>query len=933
MNQPILQGLYLSLLDDVAEAIGASSPAALQAFADEPDNGALVRRFIVEGDAPVAATLLAIYMRLWQSTGPENAITVHTLMDGHDWAERDPPCRVAFGVASVLEALAQIAQGNETVDVVDDLLAAFDGIATDLAALGHQGVAAAVVLARNDAAHRLGRQAPAHDELDGHVRSIKQAITAAFDGQAGWLDALDTCERLLRHLPEQEDKLLEGITFLYSAAHHPELAPLKGWVGLAMSGVDSVLEVEDPRLYLPVEFPGTSEAYFRDIKQIVKAVQLNEDGRLVLERTARGATRSIDDQVIVADWNTFSFRHGAFHHAIPNAGSFYREANFHELLLVMRHELTHIHCMASGIGIAMLALRMAIARTELDLVADTVQASGREWVADGPAPRPMRPDAVTPLALADAEKSLVLLQKLAMLEDTWAAWLEGVAVFEELASYPGDDPIAHTVTVPVMTNFVDRRPEGNDEATMTAWVFERMGELEQHYENAADEKGQARLVAYLLGCGQTYLAGYLAVRRVVASWRQTLGTGISGAHASRLLLHFTRLRSVEALPDLGLDAPTFRTQALERQMSWIRALAALPREALEHALDIEASAQDVGIDENGIDHLCEQAYASLGGERANADRVAGTTWQCRAMMDAVATALPHRKFRNGVVDGLISRHLSCLSLLTIGEVDAPFWLVEDGRWLSVLLRTTECHHQHGTPSYNTFSFLLAEHEYEALQHEVRSGRHARMSVFRMADLVPGQKVEDRGAGRHVLHFRCGTWSKTLPCGLWLGWNEVAASLEHAAMLRTTDNPVVAFERDVTTPAFVARMTAEWLDRCADASIEVLQYELDAWVDHVRALANDVLAYDPARCRGDVALALLQLVLDDADQARNVFDRGLRALAAPTGASATACIRLLRLSARSPCSDPAIADEAKFWRGLFRYTEQGVDVGAFQGDER
>ena len=94
-----------------------------------------------------------------------------------------------------------------------------------------------------------------------------------------------------------------------------------------------------------------------------------------------------------------------------------------------------------------------------------------------------------------------------------------------------------------------------------------------------------------------YIIGYLVVRSVVARWEVTLGKRIKPIFAVKLLQNATQAGTLDVLP-LDLYEPSeFRTAARSRFITWLKNLAALPKEAIERFLSTGAA--DLGECEDG----------------------------------------------------------------------------------------------------------------------------------------------------------------------------------------------------------------------------------------------------------------------------------------------------------------------------------------------
>src|SRR5581483_7526038 len=180
------------------------------------------------------------------------------------------------------------------------------------------------------------------------------------------------------------------------------------------------------------------------------------------------------------------------------------------------------------------------------------------------------------------------------------------------------------------------------------------------YAEAIASRSAHRLRTYLVRNPRKYLAGYLAVRSLVAAWRSTLGEPLSGNQAFRILLHMTRFSDFEAIPDLGLPLKEFQQAAITKHLEWVQTMTAASAEDLRKILGpyesgskdklafrwvkgkLEEAAHDAATDERGrhkLEALLEQCLSSLVGTRAPLDRVKGASQTCYAVLAAAAKSL------------------------------------------------------------------------------------------------------------------------------------------------------------------------------------------------------------------------------------------------------------------------------------------------------
>ncbi len=249
-----------------------------------------------------------------------------------------------------------------------------------------------------------------------------------------------------------------------------------------------------------------------------------------------------------AIWSTWSLKHGQLLNAIPHAKSILKEEFLHDILLELSHEVTHVYSMFGFIGVTLAAMRWALMEAELDVWVRIYYAVGEnppENFYEKMTPAPL--EEADMIALLFAERTVDIERKIQILENTWAPWFEGVAIFGELASDPEMDQEVESPVAAVIFNLWDRNiiniaQESN--LTLGEAAAQDRAKADALYAEAIRIRGKDRLRTYLTRNHRKYLAGYLAVRSVIAVWRATLGKPLKGDQAFRLLLHAHTLRRV-----------------------------------------------------------------------------------------------------------------------------------------------------------------------------------------------------------------------------------------------------------------------------------------------------------------------------------------------------------------------------------------------------
>lgn len=728
-----------------------------------------------------------------------------------------------------------------------------------------------------------------------------------------------------------------GVPFLLDAAGPDEALPA---------------QADEIRMGLETIWTGPLDAWLNALPYFGRWAVEVEDERLRLQGPQAGEAATVE-------WGEWSMDHHALRRAVPHHTSFLRERDRAQMLLVLHHEVTHVYSMMGAVGLASLALRWAMVEQELLLWT----LGGR--VPDGddilrlvtaPLPSLDGPFTGTALvAMGEAEAGLEVARKLQLLEGAWGPWLEGLAVFSELAAAPGDDPRAYTPIVNVIHQLVDVNPAQGavaEDISIAEFITRRRAEAEAMYTKAIEAAGRFRLGTYLRDGHRKYLPGYLAVRSIVAAWRERMGP-LSGAEAFRLLLHVTRFGAWNTLPDLGLPVAAFEEDLHTRMRDWLGWVAAIPPDELRRVLEGPSSGSTLrsgwtgGRYEEGrvsdlpddhawvrVEALGRQAMESLRGSRADPDRVPGADGDTRLLIQAMAGSLENLSSEPRMFSGeLIDTNVARLVVLPVGAAEMPFWMAEEHNTVACLVRTTLADYADGTPSYDVVVFTVEPDAFGALAGQVRAG-HRRMRITRVVDLLDAGEDElpGRGYGRNYFAFQCGDWLHVQPRGLFFGSTAVVDSVRNAIQARLTPNEVIRYLMRLCGPECPgAQRTLGWLDsvdepRLRDDGFDV---DLEPWIRRVRDLAS-VVATDGTRSGAHrAALTALEFVLGDAQAAARLLEHGFEPLADEEPAYASTLVSLLQATGRAPAefddAAPVVAAVEQRWGPLLRHGPAGWDV--------
>ena len=529
--------------------------------------------------------------------------------------------------------------------------------------------------------------------------------------------------------------------------------------------------------------------------------------------------------------------------------------------------------------------------------------------------------------------------KAAALRETWAPWLEGLAVFAELHGDSTNDDAVSPMSL-VMLNLEDvplattAAETGADPSELYA---ERQREAERSYADAAREVGPFRLRTYLGKHAAKYLPGYLAVRAVVAAWRRRFSGPLGGSQALRVLMHVTKSGSDEGVPDLGLPLAEFRVAACAHMRAWLQTVANVSSEDLArllpsysrpeatddhlmwrggHLTHVEPTEREAEA-ERLYRRRTDQALSTLAGARGSPDRVGDFDDSfhdqlLKGLLETVAESLETRvrkvlvmNFRN--INALMLRY----RILPIAETTAPFWLNVPTQTLVAIVRTG-INGETGNSRYANVAIPLSSDRWEPLLAEAQKTGAARVTITRIAELgeLTGEEGKTEGMGANYLVFRLGNWMHVAPAGMLFGQSNPHSDLVSLVRQRLFPNPIARMEGGVTSLAVsCAERTTRWLETVTSWGNDGEKYPLERWALHVYERAMDVmLAQGADPQQGQLcSRALLSFVFGDGPVAAQVAASGL-AMGARDQSWIGAAIRLLAETGNAPI--PELPREAR-----------------------
>jgi len=791
---------------------------------------------------------------------------------------------------------------------------------------------------------RLARVAPDVDidKLGGcEVRMALAKAMAAEQGKLSKLAAFDALERSLRWLPESAEVRDQALSLIRPWLEEDDAyTELRGFFALSMSRQDDrslLAEIANLSHFSRMIVNLDEAAWFKSIEYVGSLFIGVENKRLALEPLPFSHAAQ-------ADWSTWSFRHEAYRRSIPDGTSLLREGNLHELLLELNHELIHILSMQSDIGRAIVAIRAVLLYRELvlwtfkypegNISEEVLFSQGVASLPEGDV-----------LALAQAEQALELSRKMQILQNCWAPWFEGLAVFSEHAADPTQDTV-YVPTTLVLANLVDIQ------GSSVEIVSEHFKKMEGIYSEALRRVDYHRLRTYLCSGDyhRFYLSGYLAVRSVVSAWRSTLGRQLSGSEATRVLLHLTRFGTADAIPELNIPLNKFREEVIDCQRKWLSWVATIPREDLEAVLQSYTNEQPLETfpswrndhliwispsesfqkGEDKVDQLITQALSSLQGANAEVGRVGEAPPICKNIMTGTANALEQYKKSSSLPMKLLNLLGFAWHILPIGRVDAPFWLNPETRTVLVLIRTTEQSNDTGAPGHNGLIFSLEEKEFHALQQRVLLHGHPRLSVWRFVDLVPEEAPPEyggikRGHGRNYIALVYEDWLYVQSRGLLIGSLTVPEQLLADIKKRVFPESIFTMEANLIAEGTAgAHRTQEWISNSPKWEVAGNALPLDPWAQYVAGLADEVLTPASRTEHAEASRMMLRFAIGERPEVDILLQSGLGALFGENLALLRKVLKTLHKSGQMPVQETGIPGEAS-WNLLFAETPNGLDV--------
>lgn len=796
------------------------------------------------------------------------------------------------------------------------------------------------------------------------VEAAVAALDAADERRPGRLQAFNACELAIERLRQTGEPYRAA-----GASRLLKVALPQQYLGALLVPMCLLLDDGEPlKAKIATHFPGrewtpriaqtTAKARVQDLELQLAVQQIDweiEAAMRKLEEPARQRSSS-------ANAITWTIDHPAHRRAVPLAQSFLREQQFDNHLVELTHEVTHVLSLLGHLGAALTCLRVANIENEATLWSLHLgRMEGGDQNLDEQASR-------GPAPLADGEPGLLmradlrveLAAKARTLQDVWAPWFEGLALFGETAADPSRDPSRINGIAEALRAVVDFIPTSDATEDSIREEFEKyVSEFEERASRAMRRRGPSRLGSMLRRREDPYFSGYVAVRTVLATWRQNYSSGLEGALAFDLLMHATRYGTSAAIPDLSLPSAEFERQAITRMAAWVQGLAGLSADALgmffspigrsEAGKSLQwdgftlRSTADIAGDtgerqvawlkqrlEQALQSLLSSNSSALGDD--DADRIARDGAKFYTEYRATPAWHEERERYREVAQQLINRG----SFLPIARTDSLFYVVldlEGQSFLILQLRTTEAHVDTGNPSTSALWLPISTEAARAIEAHHKATAEPRMQVSRVIDLggviVPGQSL-------HVLALRYGEWFDLR--GSMPAIQSVLSEHEHLPyfrdVLRRRLYPTPT-ERTVSEDVFVLDealdQTLTWLSCSTTWQVHGCPVRVGKWVDQIRGKAERARS---EAVRRSVVLEASRRMLTclfpmHADLVGCVVDRGFEAWTSRAPELRSDILELLLRSGHSPaadgCWDAVVQASDSVDIGLFKRESAGWDI--------
>jgi hypothetical protein len=689
-----------------------------------------------------------------------------------------------------------------------------------------------------------------------------------------------------------------------------------------------------------------SHDFFNESRNIIFEIA-NERFRLFHQSVKKSI------QVRFNDW---SIQHQNLLQAIPHNRSVLKEEYLSDLLMELKHELIHVHSLFGSVGATLSVMRWCLAEVELTLflqqgkftnyekdisLANSRLQSSREPV------KLLNPDAVL---LLHAERSVTIEQKIKIIENIWTPWFEGIAVFGEISDDPLLDAEIESLPSTVIKHLADLivSTDELEEKSREELVADHIKEMETAYHESIKEKAPDRLRNYLTRNYRKYLPGYFCARKLLSSWRKTYhDKTLRGDQAARLLLHLTRFSGFDTVPDISLPVDEFRHEAMKKHIEWLNAIKALTYKEIdafasqdrsnifdsyswENGTFKKAELKPEEIESDVVEKILAKGKECLKyilDEETLEKKVAQSDSKVKETLKEAIGSIESNPFL------LINKKFAFLlggryTVLPLAQAECPFWMIDDGKRLNVLIRTREKDKEHREPRYNVVSLPLTDDEYDSLREIVCATGAPNITVTR--SVVLGGTKSPHLTGTHYFVYQCEKWMHVSSAGMFFGGtpeDDVTAMLEY----RLAPNEFIEYKEAINSDDHpLASRTLQWIKdhKWHYFTDDFTMVDLASWAGEISQKCEAVLSKETDDIDA-MSLLIYEFIFNDKELAKKLCNDGIGPLRDSTDFTLTdKFIEFLIRSALEPvqtASDTALAGEVnKLFPTMLANTKNGWD---------
>lgn len=654
-------------------------------------------------------------------------------------------------------------------------------------------------------------------------------------------------------------------------------------------------------------------------------------------------------------FNDWSIQHQNLLQAIPHNRSILKEEYLSDLLMELKHELIHVHSLFGSVGATLSVMRWCLVEMELALfLHQSTDAGYGEYMSLASTRllsscKPVELLSPDPVLLLHAERSVIIEQKIKIVENIWTPWFEGIAVFGEISDDPLLDPEIESPPSTVIKHLADVVISADDlkEKSRAEFIADHVKEMETAYHNSIEEKGADRLRNYLTRYHKKYLPGYFCVRKLLSNWRKKYhDKTIRGDQAARLLLHLTRFSGFDTVPDLSLPVDEFRQEAMKKHIGWLQAINALTYEEIDNFISQDKSnifnsyfwengkfkkneltpeeAESIAIENiltKGKECLKyvpdEEALEKKAG--SSDEKIIQTLKEAIRSIEATPMLITEK-----YAYLLGGRY----TVLPLAQAECPFWLIDDGKRLNILIRTREKDREHKEARYNIVSLPLSDDEYDSLREITCATGAPYITVTR--SVVLGGTDQPQLTGSHYFVYQCNNWMYTSSAGMFFGGtpgDDILSMLKY----RFAPNQLIEYKEAINKEDHpLSSRTLQWIknQKWHYFTEDFTLADLDSWSAETLQQCEAVLS----KKTGDIdamSSLIYEFIFNDKELVKKLSTDGIGALRDASDYKLTdKFIDFLIRSALEPTRNPddaALATEVNsLFPGLVANTKKGWD---------